>query len=461
MITVYYIYRLIYMQIELVFYDEISNDVPEQHRTILRQRLYDLLEYQTISLKVTSTNNLESFIKNSNSEYVLVLALGTHLGGLGAIRELLDYAITEKTPLVAHILHQQNLFQLHPQCFLIKPAVYRKLGCPPIRPIKAEKRLLLMSPKRSKENFHDTYTPHWIAPSRDYEMKTVPGHFFGTYLLEELLKAGYTIKNIPESIRHKKRYCYPNENWEEIIQCLNDMDYLPKNHNVESFIEKLKTSYLEVYENGFYPVNTEDIFPVNYNNRPFNIKYNFFAGVCGGVKPAIITGDNNFQPGTQVVLFDSSTAAIEWQKYLIENWDGDFDTLETVLTSFTSKHPEYRSIIDPYARFTDKLAFRLDAAKIDKDELKKRWQRFLEHEISFMKLDLLDTSSLMPLLNNLNDPKTKAYIWFSNSFHMDWQMFYLGYKHMENKLKETFGFIRDNTSSRIAVENCTVLHSIR
>jgi len=449
------------MQVEIVLYDEITNDVPSEHRDILRKRLYDLIKYQTLGFKITQTNNLESHIKNCSSEYVLVLALGSHIGGPAVIQELVDYAIQEKTPVICHILHREGLFQLHPQCILINTAVYRKIGCPPIRPVRSEKRLLLMTPNRSRENFHDSYTPHWISPSASYEMKTVPGHFYGTYLLEELVKNGYTVKNFPDSIRYKKRYCYPNENWQEIINSLNDKDYQPKNFNVEIFIAKLKGSYEEVYSNGFYPINTEQLLPINVAERVFKQKFNFFAGVCGGVKPGFLSGAYNFQENTEVVLFDANPAALDWQRYLIENWDGDLDTLESVFNSFKLNHPNYISIIDQHSNFTDKLNFRLLEAEISKEELETRWKKFLTYKISFMKLDLLDNNSLTPLLAKLNDPQLSAYLWFSNSFNMDWQMFYLGSSYMQEKFQDTMEFIRKNTTSKIAVESCTLLYSVR
>jgi hypothetical protein len=451
------------MQVEIIFYDEMSKDVPSPQRHLLRSRLLDLAEYQSIGFKTTFSNNLESSIKSSQFDYVLVISLGNHFGNISIVQNMVNFAINEKTPLVAHLLHQEGCFHFHPQWFLINTSVYKKLRCPVIRPDHITKRSLLMDPIRSKENFHDNYTPHWIAPSKSYTAKTVPGHFFGTYFLDSLLTAGYTIKNIPQLIRYQKSYSYPNENWEELVKCLENKSHEPTNHNVEEFIKKIRGSYLEVYSDlGYYPINTEDIFPVNYKDKNLKqFKYNVFTGVCGGIKPALISGSEDFEPNTQVILFDASQAAIDWQKYLIENWDGVFENLESVYQNFKDQNNHFTSIIDPYANILDKLKYRLDTAKIDNTELKRRWDKFKTYPKSFCKIDLLDNESLSSLLKQLDNPGANSYFWMSNSLHMDWQMFYLGAKHMEVKLQEVLDLIGRQTTSKMVVEHGTVLYKIR
>lgn len=451
------------MQVEIVFYDEMTDEVPAEHRRILRSRFHDVLTYLSLGFKTTLSNDLETLIRDSSAEYVLVMSLGSHFGGRATIQEMVDYAKAEKTPLVAHILHQDGCFQLHPQWFLVNTSVYRKIGCPRIRPDYVAKRSLMMVPNRSKENFHDDYTPLWLTPSKSYEMVNIPGHFFGVYLINGLLDSGYGIKNVPLSVRNKKSYCYPNGSWSELIQCLNDKSYQTENFNAQVFIDRVKDSYLDVYgDKGYYPINTEEIYPVNYNDRSMNrVRYNLFAGVCGGIKPALIAGADNFLDRSRVILFDASQAAIDWQKYLVKHWDGEIENFGSVFQNFRELNKNYRSVVDAQNSITDKFQQRLDEALIDKTELKRRWERFKSYDISFCKIDLLDEKSLKTLLDQLNDPDTVAYLWMSNSFHMDWQMFYLGERYMKSKLGETLEFIKQNTTSKMVVEHGTVLHRVR
>lgn len=451
------------MQVEIVLFNDITNQVPFKPRQRIISRLSEIIGFLGTQYKVTTSNNLEKIIKESSAEYVLVISLGNYFDGVEAIEEMVEYAIEQKTPLVAHILHQTSVFQIHPQWFMIKTSVYKKLGCPPIVPQNIDSRSLLMVPNRSRENVHDNYTPLWVTPSKSYAMQTVPGHFFGTYLLDSILNAGYTIKNVPQNVRYKKTYCYPNENWQEIIQCLDDKNYQPVNANVEKFVNIFKKSINNVFnDKGYYPINSEKIPPINNNQPIFKDKtYNFFAGVCGGIKPALITGADNFDKDSTVVLFDASQAALDWQIYIYDNWDGVPENFEILAKKFKKDNPEYTELFNHHNNYLDILEENLSSAEIDYKELKRRWDKFKDYNVEFLKINLLEETSIKELCKMLEDSQTRAYIWFSNSFDMDWQRFYFGSNYMKYKLQEVLDIIKNNTSASLVLEECTHLRLIR
>ena len=70
-------------------------------------------------------------------------------------------------------------WNIHPQAFFIDLDWWASVGCPEWG---VEHRYELpepfetIEPIRSKENWHDEYTPHWIAPSKNlknYSSKTI------------------------------------------------------------------------------------------------------------------------------------------------------------------------------------------------------------------------------------------------------------------------------------------------
>lgn len=292
-------------------------------------------------------------------------------------------------------------------------------------------------------------------------MTTIPGHFFGTFLLDGLLNAGYTIKNVPEHIRYKKAYCYPTENWQQIIKCIDDRNFKPSHGNVERFFAKINENLDNVYSDlGYYPINTENIYPFNYNNI-IKSNYNFFAGVCSGLKPIILTGSKSFDEESTVVLFDRSQAALDWYQFLYNNWNGDLDSYESLNISYNNKQQKSKPIFNKFMDFNAVLQDNITNAGIDKNELKQCWLKFKRHKVYFEKIDLLDENSVSKLCGYMTSPNVQAYLWLSNCFNMDWQMIYHGKKYMQKKLGYITNFIKQNTAANLVIEHDTVLTVVR
>jgi hypothetical protein len=143
-------------------------------------------------------------------KHACMLSTGTEFtNGTTAIDALLkecqpDYLVK------GHILDRGDAYyELHQQCFLVNLTNYKELGCPKIGQQQLGEQHTQLAVQRSTNNFHDSYTPHWIkldTPSRNtkYNHKC-----HGWNIISVALKKGFHVKAFPEDIRNNKKHLYP------------------------------------------------------------------------------------------------------------------------------------------------------------------------------------------------------------------------------------------------------------
>ena len=442
-------------QIIVVLFDNLTESTKH-----LKTRLLDLAEFKSKSnLDLVVSNDLDTDLPQlSNSyEYAMVIALGSIWHTSQEIFDSVRYAQEKQAALIAHILDRDPYYEFHPQWFVLNLQIYKYLNFPQIGESSGTTDLEVIDVIRSEENFHHTYTPHWIKPGNQLSIKNIPNYFFGFRLINQLLMQGYTIYNVPQHIRDRKSFCYPEQNVEEIFKSMENVDYISPTLDPH-FDWLVRGQRQNVYNGiGYYPANTESIFCYNYDTLPSNIKFNYFAGVAGGFKPALLTNTDQFENNVHIVIFDYSDAALNWQKHLYHKWDGIIDNLEPLFNEFQSQFPHYNPIISLRDSFSVKVKQVLAEQGVTDEQLYSAWQKYKLQTVEFKKIDLLDIDTVKEFSADLQDLNTSAYFWFSNVFYMDWQMFYYGKELMNKKFIEYCNKLNDSSQATIVIEHCNML----
>lgn len=442
-------------QFTVVLFDNLTESTKH-----LRTRLLDLAEFKSKgNLDLVVSDDLDNDLQKLSDkyQYAVVIALGSIWHTSQEIFDSIKYAQEKDASLIAHIVQKDPYYEFHPQWFVLNLQTFKELNFPRLTVDSGSTEIEVIDVIRSEENFHHTHTPHWIKPGHNSTIKNIPNSFFGFRLINQLLRKGHTIYNVPQHIRDRKSFCYPEQNVDEIFKSMEDVDYVSPTLDAH-FDWLVRGQRQNVYNGvGFYPANTEPIFCYNQHILPKNIKFNYFAGVAGGFKPALLTNTNMFTDNVHIVVFDYSDAALNWQKHLYCNWDGDIENLENLFNVFREQYPYYNPIISLQIPFTTKVKQVLDEQQVTTDQLYQAWQKYKSQTVEFKKIDLLNLLSAVEFTKDLQDPNMSAYLWFSNVFYMDWQMFYYGKELMNSKFVEYCKEMINNSQSTIAIEHCNML----
>jgi hypothetical protein len=256
-------------------------------------------------------------------------------------------------------------------------------------------------------------------------------NFYGDWYSESILDSYVSnrpTKTFSNEIETLKAFCYPETYYSEIEQLMENLDYsVPK--KIEPFAWEIREAARNL-DVGYYVVNTED---VSIENK-FDKKFDNYIGVCGGLKTYILLGQDYFTNDTSVLMFDISPAAIEWQKYLREHWDGNADSFIQISQDFKELRPGYIAIQDSYRT----LERYLNENNISKHDLQTWWNKFQKLNVEYKQIDLFSSSDVLELAK-YTENKNNTYFWLSNCFVMERLVFQYGSSHtLEKEFKDTF-----------------------
>jgi hypothetical protein len=149
-------------------------------------------------------------------KYALVFSTGTEfINGRSFFNEI-EKLIQTDFYVYGHILDRDDAYyELHNQCYLLNLDRYQDLGYPEIGQCELGASHSQITPDRSTENLHDTYTPLWIKPGNS--IKTYNHKLHGWNLVSAILAAGGTISAFNNNIRNNKKHYYP-ENQKEFLK---------------------------------------------------------------------------------------------------------------------------------------------------------------------------------------------------------------------------------------------------
>lgn len=374
-------------------------------------RMVDFTKFRLDPIVPTITNDIHTALLNCSSDetWAVVITAGNAVFKSSIVDDIVEFCKRENSPLAGHILYQNGCYSLHPQFFCINLELYKEwgLGLEP----GTENLIVTVAVARSPDNVHDDYTPWWIkADGETVTAVNCPDGFASRYI-GWLLQKGHRIVNIPQEIRQHKFYSYVDYNHEDFRCFLKDTTHTCKEYGARKLLSYAKHC-VDTLDTKFYSVNTEPFFK-------YPMHFQAFAGVCGGIKPVLITAQACFAPDTKVTLFDISTMAIEWQKWLRQCWDGRRDSFSTVFENFKNQYPNAMPHNFRGLGIGENLDWVLDRA-CDKEKFIDHWNHWLTLDVEYKKLNLLEEADQQILIDMLFKRNLSTYIWTSNLFHMDW-----------------------------------------
>ena len=443
-----------YPDIAVVLYNDLNPNCDD-----IAQNLIDLTDFKLrgkYNLNVFYTTTITTTLKDLAAHgftWAVVVTAGNFLQDQNLLFQTIDHAKSENSPLACHILDKGGYYHFHQQWFAINLVDYTKIGSPTFEITSEPIELTTQKTERCPDNVHDEYTPWWLRPS-DKQLITYTSDrgYFGITVISEFIRNGYNITNIPTEVRNRKNYCYPKFNYDGIVKLINDPEYIPEDHTsplwwFKHTMDNL-TKNLKV---GYYVLNTEHLIT---NEIIKSTDLDCFIGVCGGLKPACIAGQPNFVSNSKIYLFDISHAALEWQKYLINNWSGEFDSFELVFADFKKQYPTYVPIYFTHDTIDNNLTWFLSNAGMTREEFTVLWQRYRNMEHYYVNLNLLNDDAADQILKLVATATQGAYVWVSNAFIMDYLMFYRTRAGSETLSKNFTNELKFKTTLPLFLENC-------
>lgn len=412
-------------------------DLDYQHRVMDLGDFYQQLPFDT-DFKVFHVVDLDRALMELDplTDWVVVVAAGHCTQDRNLYDKLIIEALKENSPLIGHILNFKDQYpHIHPQLFAFNYQRWVEAGWPAWEYSGEPQHFLASGITASKETFHDEYTPHWIESngmSEEYELKEMQT---GGEVIQTFIEMGYRIVNVPEHIRRNKFHLYPDQQWESFNEFLHGKEYAGTVHEQKKYAELIGHLDNQVQKQ-YYVLNTEPLQRPSVSN-----KIEHYIGVAAGLKLVGTMIKNGFDENTCITHFDFSTYALEFQKFIQKNWDGDIYSYEQVCNEFKLSHPE-AFICEPRGTYIENLKYLLAQVECTAEEFKAGWQQYQSIKIGLRQLNLYDKQDQYQLSDICSGFDTN-YLWVSNAFWMEYSLV----KHGKNQLKE----IRDNLLHELTV----------
>jgi hypothetical protein len=261
-----------FQDIAIVLFDNIK-----PHCADIAQNLIDLTDFKLrgqYQFNLFQTKDLTQELKklaNNGFAWAGVVAAGNFLQSQTLITDTIDHAKSENSPLACHILDRGGYYHLHPQWFALDLKAWTAVGQPAFEEQPGSITLTTRKTRRDTNNVHDDYTPWWVAPESDQLVEyTSDYHYTGINVIAEFIRAGHSITNIPNKIRQRKNYCYPDHAHGEIVKFIADKNYEPKDVALWWFSQAVR-QLTKNLDTGYYVLNTETLVdPALMKNQPLD-----------------------------------------------------------------------------------------------------------------------------------------------------------------------------------------------
>lgn len=410
----------------LIRYNPVWNcDLNYQQRLIDLGDFYQKLPYEHDYTIIDSDNLDQAFGQiRPDTEWVVVVSLGH----CSQDRNLFDNCILEcrqsGSPIMCHIMNFPDQYPyLHTQLIVLNYQLYKSIGCPSWNYQAGPEEFSSAGILSSSETHHDNYTPYWIKTNNLKQNYSVNESHTGVKVLRKFIERGFTISNFPSSIRDKKFYLYPETDSKEFDSFLQGNTYTGTN-SAQLWYTGLIDHLTSQVRRQYYVLNTEPLFRAELS-QPIT----HYAGVASGLKLVATMIKNGYTDDTIITHFDFSSAALEFQQYILANWSGDLDEYQTVCQQFKQRDVELYPC-EPLGNWQSNIDHLLNYLNINKAEFKQHWRKYQQLTVNFEAINLYDTSDQMKLAN-LCSQYTNNYIWVSNAFYMEYSLIKQGKQNLQ------------------------------
>jgi len=326
---------------------------------------------------------------------IIVFKQGTTLRGPNFLPEFKKFhEANPDAKFIGHVLdRQEGYYEVHPQAFFIDLNWWAEAGFPEWGERTGNSPLETIVPIRSKENHHDQYTPHWIAPGKDLKTyQELRGE--GWNIVKALIESGEKVLSWPHECRVAKQYAYA------------EVKEDGPRHRAQ-FLDEVQVT------NSFFIANTET-FPENLLEEATSRgRWPLFEQIvcpAAGLTALIFAFKLGLKRRDTVLIYDVSKSAIEYTLKIFDEYDPNTSYIE-----FAKK------MMDSVEGVNFKGQNQLINSQETIDELNKEgFAEWKKEEFRFMnirieQLNLFDVHRYKGLTRRIENKMT--YIHLSNIFH--------------------------------------------
>lgn len=378
-----------------------------------------------------------------NSDWIFLVAYGFIGFAPIKIYDLIDYAKENDYSILGHILdynlnpyRKKLYYSLHEQCMLISVKDWVASKKPKYQKASYVIEQNVCDVIRSESNVHDNYTPHWIKSKN--EKITLTGDLpDGWGFIDGFCSNDFKIGNIPDNVRELKMHLYP-DNGTELEQILNKTNFVtPKEEQQRIWLENTEVSHTV---NDVYVFNTCPVEKENFDLKKIENLYS----VASGFKPLLLLNECEWNDKTRIVYFDKSKKALDFKKWLLQNWNGkDYPdianyyrkTIDTDINfvwyhTIYDSQQEWQNIIKKFGKESDWLYF---------------WNKYNKLEHDFLEIDLFENFN--QLIIDMKKNQKNNLIWFSNIFYSAISLRYFTPQELNNHYQNFYGQLVDNNTT--------------
>lgn len=439
----------------LVLYDTIPVDDD------YKQRVVDITEFflqYPKELTVVKTKELTPTLidlTNKGYTWVFVSILGHCVEYPQVFEDMIADCKASDSPIMGHIVYRPGSYpHIDNQFFVVNLPAWQAVGSPAFESIARPVTFTSRTVTRSQENFHDDYTPFWVSTSHGETTYNCWQSEFARLVVQKFLESGYTIQNIRQDLRNQKWNLYANANRATLEPLFNQGRFTTE--LVPQIVKRILNER-DTLVDTVYILNSELV----YGFTPMHAgPVDHYIGVAGGFKSVLLLKLLGFTSGSTVTYADVSQAGLDYQRYLVETWDGNLDNYHKIVKQYQDQHPEYRYAWRSWNSWDGEINEFLTSANVTKEQFLEVWEKYRKLKFRYLVIDLLDDINQKKLADHItNTEGNKVYVWVSNAFDMQYTRFLLGKKHTEEKFNNLISYLKQ-TSKKITVESCAKFYNL-
>lgn len=411
------------------------------YTTFYALRFNQLCDSQT-PLEVFHAESIETGLQDLCNQYdhILFMAAGVRIYDMSILFDIQKIIHDNPNYFVsAHILHWgDKWYELHHQFVLVDTKKWIAAKSPVYGGWNetAEELPVIV---RSKENFHDDYTPHWIKFTGNYEIQKHQKQ--GWNFINQAARNNYDIINWDGKIRSKRTYYYPESNSDEFLTALKTLSISSTaNFNQKNIISQLRKTGSQIWV-----LNSENM-DLDLDGETFDS----IALPAAGFKFLDVFNKNSLNDDGKLILFDYNEKSIKWLEYVYN----ETRNVEELIRDFEFRAdfkfldgPVFSSMNTNSTVFTKQF---VDSFQVTKNffggseifnQLINKFRSF--EKVEFINVNLFNDTSLLT-----TKLVGKTAINISNIFCTDFSNAYYGMKLTTEKLR---GLIADLQTETLIV----------
>jgi hypothetical protein len=380
----------------------------------------------------------DGLTKYKDYNHILFMAAGVRIYDSSILLDINDVINNNPNYMTAaHILEWGNdWYELHHQFVLVNVKNWIAAGAPQYGGWTPDVDVLPVI-ERSKENFHDDYTPLWIKPTGEHMW--IYHEKQGWNFIGQAFNNGFDIVNWDQKIRSKRTYYYPETNSELFYECLIARSHSPEITNPNQ--RKLINEVIGM-KNQVWILNSEDMDILSNGET-----YDAIALPASGFKYLDIYKARALRPNGRIIIYDYNQTSIDWIESIYRSPSTD---LRHIVAAFP-KHSELKwyginnppvltpkgALCKEFVRDFEKTVEYFGGNESFLDYL----EQFRSTPVEFIKTDLLNGYN--NLITALGSGDSMLHI--SNIFATDYLNAAIGLTEMEESFKNLKSAVNNRT----------------